>query len=175
MPFSVTLLVAHVFKIFKITRSYFCSRIAIARAFSHRSLGLNTGFTVSSQARRSLLLPRNVGLGLARLPCLHDHDEAVHAGEEHEEDGEEDEADEVEARHHLALPHHLDGRVAAAPAAAPAAAAVGRADSVDGDVVGALLDAVDLEAEQDDRVLEEGAEHEEDARYDPSLEGDKNV
>ena len=38
------------------------------------------------------------------------------------------------------------------------------------EVGGALLDGVDLESEQDDGVLQEGAEHEEDAGDDPGLE-----
>ena len=77
-----------------------------------------------------------------------------------------------------------EGMVAAADAVAAGAADAGHAPAASRPVRvsaagaveiharrnGALhLHAVDLDPEQDDRVLEEGAEHEEDARYDPSL------
>ncbi len=96
---------------------------------------------------------------------LLDHDrEYVDAHEEEEEDGEEDEADEVEPGEGLVLAVDLGlrggGRVD------PGAGGGGRGHD---DVGGALLQRVNLQAEEDDGVLEEGAEHEEDARDDPRL------
>ena len=119
------------------------------------------------------------------LEALEHHDrQPVDAHEDEEQHGEEDQAEQVEARHHLVLARHLErgrrgtvlARAGARAVAAGAGAVAARAPDGGGGqghdhgVGAALLEGVDLEAQQDDGVLEEGAEHEEDAGDDPSLE-----